>query len=557
MTQDGGKIGVRHDGEVDVVDVDGRRAGPLTGETTKVTSDRARATRAVHPAREARAELAPRTVWVGSSPRLARYMCGARRAALMVATGLALQMPLHVAFEAPAYAGAFEVSDSGWEGASELLEIARTELGSARVQVVATLNWDDVQPEDGVLAIHPLEPMSAEDTTAFMKAGGRLAILDDYGLGEETLKRFHIERTAAPSRPVAALRNRPSLAIAEPVVDIVAGRSQGKHPVVANVQQLVTNHPTGLRHPNLSPVLQIRAIGEPDTIIAVAGQVGKGRLFAMSDPSAAINQMLRYPGNRAFVAGLARYLVDDDGLQHRQGRLFIVTNKFSEEGSFGGQTTIRKDIESQLKSVASALADARREGFPGWVHVVLAALVAVGAALWVLRGSTRPYRSPLPRYARGVPLVAQGGVAGRFAVIAAPSSPRSLALLELKSALYEALTVRLDLAFEPPPDGLAKIARSAGALDESAYSALKDVLALMQQTENSLHAGRPAAVSRTALAKAARVVREVLAACGADGPRLTGGPRREGAAKPPGAESPSAPPPYNPSPKPHAGESPE
>jgi hypothetical protein len=426
------------------------------------------------------------------------------------------------------------VNDTGWEGASELLEIARGELGMARVHAVAVLDWDDVQPEDGVLAIHPLEPMDAEETTAFMKAGGRLSILDDYGLGDETLKRFHIERTAAPSRPVAALRNRAALAIAEPVLDVVAGHSQGPHPVVARVQQLVTNHPTGLRHPNLSPVLRIRAVGEPDAIIAVAGQVGKGRLFAMSDPSAAINQMLRYPGNRAFVAGLARYLVDDDGPQRRQGRLFIVANKFSEEGSYGGKTALHKDIESQLKALANSLAEARREGFPGWAHVILAALAAVGAAIWVVRASARPYRNPQPRYARAVPLVAQGGIAGRFAVIAAPSSPYSLALLELKSALYEALAVRFNLAFDPAPEGLAKIVWNAGALDESGYSALKEVLALMHQVETAVVAGRPAPVSRAALTKAAAVVRDVLAASRADGPLL-------GAAYPSSVGPPDAP----------------
>src|SRR5262249_1344316 len=160
-------------------------------------------------------------------------------------------------------------------------------------------------------------------------------ILDDYGEGEETLKRFHIYRTPPPSRPRQALRNKPALAIAEPVTDVVAGHNTGPHPVVAHVAQLVTNHPTGLRHPQLSPVLRIRAVGEPDVIVAVAGQVGKGRLFAMSDPSAAINQMLRYPGNRAFVAGLMRYLVDDDGAFKRQGRVFIVANRFADEGSFG------------------------------------------------------------------------------------------------------------------------------------------------------------------------------------------------------------------------------
>jgi hypothetical protein len=470
-----------------------------------------------------------------------------------VVAGLLLVFVLWLAPSA-ARAGAFDINDTGWEGGSELLEIARSELGASRVLAVAVLNWEEVQPEDGVLAIHPLQSMDADETTAFMKAGGRLAIVDDYGLGEETLKRFHIERMPAPTRPVSALRNRAALAIAEPVVDVVAGRSQGPHPVVSHVQQLVTNHATGLRHPNLSPVLRIRAIGEPDGIVAVAGQVGKGRLFAMSDPSAMINQMLRYPGNRAFVAGLSRYLVDDDGNQRRQGKLWIVTNKFGEEGAFGGKTTLRKDIESQLKAIANALAEARRDGFPGWALVLLAALCAMGLAMWVSRATGRPYQSPLPRYARAVPLIAQGGVAGRFAMLAAPSSPRSLALLELKSALYECLAHKLDLAAEPGPAELAKIAQRAGSLDESSHSALKEILTFMHETESAVVAGRPARVSRAMLSRASQVVREVLAACGADGgPHASAGhgpPRVHQLAAAPFAESAPSPPNQN------AGESP-
>src|SRR5262249_21994990 len=240
-------------------------------------------------------------------------------------------------------------------------------------------------------------------------------ILDDYGEGEETLKRFHIYRTPPPSRPRQALRNKPALAIAEPVTDVVAGHNTGPHPVVAHVAQLVTNHPTGLRHPQLSPVLRIRAIGEPDVIIAVAGQVGKGRLFAMSDPSAIMNMMLRYPGNRAFAAGLARYLVDGGGGPARRGRLFVVPHPLDREGALGGESSLRKDLDSQLKAIANALEDARRDGFPSGVLIALAALVSLGVAIWVARASAKPYRSPLPRYARPIPLVAQGGVAGRFA----------------------------------------------------------------------------------------------------------------------------------------------
>ena len=447
-----------------------------------------------------------------SSPQRARSALAALAALALIATMLS---------SGGARAAAFDVSDTTWEGCSELLEIARAELGAARVQAVAVLDWSQVAPEDGVLVLHPLQAMDPEETANFMKAGGRLAIVDDFGRGEETLRRFQIERTSTPSRPVASLRNRPALAIAEPIVDVAGGRAVGPHPVVAHVGRLVTNHPTGLRHPDLSPVLRIRAIGEPDVIIAVAGQVLKGRLFAMSDPSALINMMLRYPGNRAFAAGLARYLVDEDGSQPRKGRLFIVANRFDEEGSFGGETSLRKDLEGQLKGIAKALEDARRDGFPAGLLIALAALAALGVAVWVARASAKPYRSPLPRYARPTPLVAQGGVAGRFAVLAAPSSPRSLALLELKSALFEAMALRFGLESDPSPDALARLVAREGSLDEGAYSAFKEVLSTMHRVEASMVAGRPANISRQALAHAAKVVRDVLAACHADGRRPT------------------------------------
>lgn len=428
---------------------------------------------------------------------------------------------LMLATPARALAGAFDVNDGTWEGCSELLEIARAELGAARVSAVAVLDWNQVQPEDGVLVLHPVQALDPDESTAFMKAGGRLAIVDDFGRGDDTLRRFRIERTTTPTRPAAALRNRPALAIAEPVLDTTAGQAVGPHPVVSNVQRLVTNHATGLRHPNLSPVLRIRAIGEPDVIVAVAGQVDKGRLFAMSDPSALINMMLRYPGNRAFGVGLVRYLVDEDGPQPRRGRLFIVANRFDQEGSFGGETTLRKDLDAQLAALARALEDARRDGFPTALLIALAGIAALGVAVWVARASARPYRSPMPRYARPTPLVAQGGVAGRFAVLAAPTSPRALILLELKSALFEAMALRFGLESDPSPETLTRLVSREGALDERTLSALKEVLSTMHRVEASVVAGRPANVSRPALAHAAKVVSEALAACHADGRRHT------------------------------------
>src|SRR5205823_6387158 len=148
------------------------------------------------------------------------------------------------------------------------------------------------------------------------------------------------------------------------------------------------------------------------------------------------------------------------------GRLFIVTNRFQEEGAFEGKGTIRKDLDAQLKSLANLLQDARREGLPPWMLITSAALIAVALAVWVARQSARPYKTTSPRYARPTPLVAQGGVAGRFALLAAPSSPRSLALLELKSALMEAVAFELDLPPDPSPDRLFSSLVRAGSLDE-------------------------------------------------------------------------------------------
>lgn len=427
---------------------------------------------------------------------------------------VAIIVALAVISPGRANAAAFDVSDTSWEGCSELLDIARAELGAARVVPLAVVDWEQVHPEDGVLALHPLQGMDAEETGAFMKAGGRLAIIDDYGRGDDTLRRFHIERTSPPSRPLQALRNRPALAIAEPVIDVVAGHSTGPHPVVANVQKLVTNHPTGLLHPNLSPVLHIRAIGEPDVVIAVAGQVGKGRLFAMSDPSAVMNQMLRYPGNRAFAAGLVRYLVDDDGPMLRKGRLFIVANRFDEHGAFGGQTTMRKDLDSALASLTDALADARANGFPPWLHVALAVLIIAGASVWATRAAARTYKSPLPRYARRVPLIAQGGAAGRFAMLAAPSSARGLVLLELKSALFEAVALRFGLDADPAPEVLVRLVASVA--DASLVEDVRRVVDAMGQVETAVVAGQRPKVPQKALLEADDVVRRAIAACQPD-----------------------------------------
>lgn len=409
---------------------------------------------------------------------------------------------------AHARADAFDLGDATWEGCSELVSIAKAELGASRVEVRGTLDWSKLSADDGVLLLHPTRAVDSEEATAFMKAGGRLALLDDYGKSDELLRRFQIERISLPTRPVSALRNNPSLAIAEPAYEASAGANAGPHPVVANVPRLVLNHGVGFRHPALSPVLRVRGVGEPDVIVAVAGQVGKGRLFAMGDPSAIMNQMLRYQGNRAFAAALVRYLVDDASTGRKGGRLWVMANKLDQDGSFGGKSTLAKELEGQLDDLLERLEEWRKEGFPPWLQLILAAALALGVATWVARASARPYQAPVPRHVRPVPLVGQGGVAGRFAVLAAPSSPRALVLLELKSALFEAVTLRFGLEREPSPASLEELV--GREVDEATKRDLHQTIATMQSVESSVLRGRPARVEAGQVERASDVVHAVL-----------------------------------------------
>lgn len=405
----------------------------------------------------------------------------------------------------------FAVDDTGWEGCSAFVAMAVSTVGAQNVVAGQELNWGALKPEDGVIILHPTRPVNPDELSAFLRAGGRVAVLDDYGAGDQVLSRYHIQRIAPPQRPSRALRNNPALAIAEPVADPATGRSLSLHPVVANVVQVVTNHPTGLEHPSLSPLLAIRRRGEPDLVVAVAGQVGeRGRLLAVGDPSIVINLMLRYPGNREFGSALARYLVDDDTWGKRGGKVYVVANDFRERGTFGNESSMAKLVTKGLRDLAALLAETRQQGLGEAGAIGIGVLTVLGALAWLASAAARAYHRHPPRFARAVPLVAQGGVAGRAAVLAAPTTHRALAVLELKSALEEAMASRLGLETPASATALLDRARDRAALDESRWKALKKLLLMMSMVETSVAAGRPIKIRERDVQSAANVVRDLL-----------------------------------------------
>ena len=427
-------------------------------------------------------------------------------------------LPLALAFAVltlvgrPAAASPFDPRGEDWEGLSQFVRMAEAELGPQHVVVTSTLDLHELGREDGVILVHPEHFVDSDELSAFMRAGGRLVLLDDYGEGDGLLARFGIRRVPLPARPAEMLRGNPSLAIAEPA---------SAHPAVRDVARVVTNHATGLEHPALSPVLVVRGDGEPDVLLAVAGAVGQGRLLAVGDASIGINAMMRYPGNRMLCASLVRYVTEDDAWGKRGGKLYILTNDFETMGSFGNDSQIGGAWGNVRRALTDALEMLRHDGMPSLAAYLVALAVGLGVVVWTSARAGRPHKAVVPRFVRRVSPVAQGGVAGHAAIIAAPGTSRVLAMLELKSALEEVLSTRLGLDRPPSHEELVAKVHAAGLLDATHVASLTRLLAHLARIESLLLLRRRGSVERVrdadVLAVAARVD-ELLDAVGKGGP---------------------------------------
>ena len=369
-----------------------------------------------------------------------------------------------------AMAAAFDFRGDDWEGLTQLLAIAEIEVGSSRAIATTTLDLHRLTPADAVMIVHPTRSLDVDGLEAFLRAGGRVLLFDDYGTGDELMTRFRIERAPLPGRPAEMLRGNPALAIAESGAD---------SPAVHDVGRVVTNHAVGLQQPALSELLVVRGDGEPDVPLALAGSVGRGHLVAVGDASVFINAMLRYPGNRALALSLLRYAVEDDIWGKRGGKVYIAANDFETVGAFGDESPMQAAVSELRRAVGGALDTLHREGLPPLAAYLAAVLVAGGVVVWTGARAGKTHRLATPRFARSIPVVAQGGVAGHAAVLGAPGTSRALAVLELKSALEEELATRLGLQRAPPTDQIVARLRAVRLLDEAGAAALSRLFAAM------------------------------------------------------------------------------
>ncbi|MBL9003047.1 MAG: DUF4350 domain-containing protein [Myxococcales bacterium] len=206
----------------------------------------------------------------------------------------------------------FHLGHSGWNGLSRMAEVARG-LGCP-VESPGTLDWSKLDGQDILLFVHPETAIDDEAAFAYLGAGGRLLLADDYGQSQAVLRRLGIEREAGPLPAGTQLyRQNASLPVAT---------RQRETAIARGTSELVGNHSAFFR--SALPATYEFTVG---TGLVIEGRLQHGRFIAMADSSLFINNMLELPGNRDF---LVRLLVETCRV-HRD-RILLFSGRFSQRG---------------------------------------------------------------------------------------------------------------------------------------------------------------------------------------------------------------------------------
>jgi len=137
-------------------------------------------------------------------------------------------------------------------------------------------------------------------------------------------------------------------------------------------------------------------------------------------------------------------------------------------------------------------------------------LAGSGALAWAIHYSSRRYRRSVPRYALAPLLVAQGGLAGRAAVLSAPTTDPALVLLELRAALSEALAQRLDLSRLASPEQIIAELAKRPLFDAARVREIGELFRALAEGQAPILARRRLKLGKGRLAELARKVMEII-----------------------------------------------
>lgn len=373
---------------------------------------------------------------------MAAVICATHRSALLALVLLAL-----------AWLGCVQRAhaDRSWDGFEGLVELA----GKAHLQLLAPaeVSLSQVSGRDALLIVNPLKALPVGALSTFLREGGRVALLDDFGSGGRFLSAYQVERGPAPgSGP--ALRNNKRLLIAYP---------RSEHPLAEGVPLLLTNDAASLRHPELKPVF---VFGHSESALVLAGAVGAGRLVAVGDASLVINQLMELPAHQRFAQNLLEYLSRDGG------KIWLVGPDTKVTGSFGDDD---KPGAAWLDGVL------RRAAHPDLPPAVLALIaLSLAAIAAVIALNALPRKSPYLRAALFPDDTVYAGFAGRVALSRQAGSNLIWPLLDLKHEVEAELSYRLGLLGHFDPEQALLAARKRG-LDKSDLGALSSLLGYLAE----------------------------------------------------------------------------
>jgi hypothetical protein len=326
---------------------------------------------------------------------------------------MALALSPSVALAAPN----LDTSSRHWDGLSELVALAET--AGHPLEIPREVAIDRLTRADALLLLHPTTDLPVPEITAFLRRGGRMAVVDDLGSGDRLLDAFQISREPVlDDATTLKLRDNPQLLIAQPT---------GAHPLTRDVRALVTNHPQGLRHAALEPVFTIGG-----TALILAGAVGEGRLVAVADSSVLINNMLALPGNQRFARNLLDYLREG-----HPGRLVLAV------GATPLSTPLRDRLNAPLDALRVVLARMSKVVLPPGLVAFLAVAVCGFVFLWV--ASLTRLRSPYAGMSLFARAPTMAGFAGRVAYFRAHPQDLTQPLIAFKIELEAELRHRLSL----------------------------------------------------------------------------------------------------------------
>ena len=168
--------------------------------------------------------LPGRVIWT-SSPLARCFLRGCvnavRRAKLAALLAVLAACTLGIA--TPAGAAPFDLAGTDWEGCGELVRLARAELGGSRVVVTNQIDFHELKPDDGLLLLYPEKTLDVDELAKFMRAGGRVVMLDDFGRGDSRWNAWRAR--GGPPSSCGATRSSRSPSLRAPILSWPTSRA--------------------------------------------------------------------------------------------------------------------------------------------------------------------------------------------------------------------------------------------------------------------------------------------------------------------------------------------